>query len=89
MVNLKQLNKEELGKKLMPSKIYNFKFKEVFEDLYEKLYFDNVHYEINTRIDSSLLFRTKKDIEKGEELIIDYGDGWIESRGLLDGSKNK
>ena len=49
----------------------------------------NVQYEINARIDSSLLFRAKKDIEKGEELIINYGDGWIESRGLLDGSKNK
>ena len=49
----------------------------------------NVHYEKNSRVENSLLFRAKRDIDKGEELTVSYGEGWLQSRGLLDGSKSK
>ena len=49
----------------------------------------NIRYELNARVDSSLIFRAKRNIEKGQELTVSYGDGWLESRGLLDGSKSK
>ena len=48
MVNLKRINKFELGKLLIPEKIYKLKFKEELESLYEKLYFDNLNYYIIT-----------------------------------------
>jgi len=44
MVNLNKVNKYELGKSLMPEKIYKMKFKKNLENLYEKLYFDNFNY---------------------------------------------
>ena len=50
MVGLKQLNKEELGKLLVPEKIYKLNFKNEVEKLYQKLYFDNMHYEIVANI---------------------------------------
>jgi len=50
MVNLKILNKEDLGKLLLPEKIYKFKFKQELETLYKKLYFDNVNYKFITNI---------------------------------------
>ena len=50
---------------------------------------NNVIYEINSRIENSLVFKAKKDINKGDELTVSYGNGWLQSRGLLDGSKSK
>ncbi|MFW5704886.1 MAG: type II secretion system F family protein [Nanoarchaeota archaeon] len=44
MANLKNINKEGLGKVVMPDKIYKLKYKEELEKLYEKLYFNNLNY---------------------------------------------
>lgn len=44
MVNLKRLNKEELGKTLIPNKILTLKFKNELEHLTEKLEFNNINY---------------------------------------------
>ncbi len=43
MVNVRRFNKEELGKSLIPEKIYRLNFKEEFEKVYEKLHFDHVN----------------------------------------------
>ncbi|MFW6286014.1 MAG: type II secretion system F family protein [Nanoarchaeota archaeon] len=43
MVNFKQFTKEGLGKKLIPDQIYNFQYKKELQQLYEKLYFDNLN----------------------------------------------
>lgn len=43
-MNFKNINKNGLGEKLIPEKIYNFKYKSELESIYEKLYFDNIHY---------------------------------------------
>lgn len=43
-MDLRKINKNEFGKTLMPEYIYKLKYKEQLEKLYEKLYFDNIHY---------------------------------------------
>lgn len=43
-MNLKQINKKEFGEAMIPETIYKLKYKVELEKLYEKLYFDNIHY---------------------------------------------
>ncbi len=44
MVNLKKLNKFEIGEILIPENIYKLRYKQELESIYEKLYFDNLNY---------------------------------------------
>lgn len=50
MVNYRKLNKYEIGKILMPEKIYKFNFKDEMESLYMKLHFDNFNYYVITNL---------------------------------------
>lgn len=50
MVNLRKTNKYELGKTLIPQKIYKLEIKKELELVYQKLYFNNVNYIIITNI---------------------------------------
>jgi len=50
MVNLKKLNKFELGEILIPEKIYKLNYKKELENIYVKLKFDNLNYLIITNI---------------------------------------
>lgn len=50
MVNLKKLNKYEVGEILMPNKIYKLEFKKQYKKVYEKLNFDNFNYMIITNL---------------------------------------
>ena len=50
MVNLKKTNKFELGKSLIPERIYRLKYKEELEIVYQKLYFNNVNYVVITNL---------------------------------------
>ncbi len=43
-MNLRQINKKEFGEALIPENIYKLKYREELEKVYEKLYFDNIHY---------------------------------------------
>ncbi len=43
-MNLKNINKKTFGESIVPEKIYKFKYKLELEKVYEKLYFDNIHY---------------------------------------------
>lgn len=44
MINIRKLNKFEIGKALTPEQIYTLKYREEITNLYEKLYFDNFNY---------------------------------------------
>ncbi len=46
MVNLRLFQKEELGKVLIPEKIYKLNYKQELSNLYEKLYFRNLNYSV-------------------------------------------
>ncbi len=46
MLGLKKLTKEEFGKILLPEKIYTLHFKKELENVYSKIYFDNINYTI-------------------------------------------
>ena len=50
MFNLKKFNKYEFGKSLVPKNIYKLKYKEEMEEVYQKLYFDNLNYFVFTNI---------------------------------------
>ena len=43
-MNINKINKKEFGEALIPEKIFKLKYKEELENIYEKLYFDNIHY---------------------------------------------
>jgi pilus assembly protein TadC len=58
MVNFKQFNKSEFGKKLLPEKIYKFNYKNQLENLYMKLYFDNLNYNMIANIFALSVFLT-------------------------------
>jgi SET domain-containing protein len=34
-----------------------------------------------------LLFKARRDIAKGDEITVSYGEDWLKNRGLEDGSK--
>jgi SET domain-containing protein len=44
---------------------------------------NNAQYEIDTKQEGVLLFKAKKDIQKGEEITVNYGKEWFEGRGLI------
>ncbi len=48
MINLRNINKVELGKILMPTKLYKLEYRQECEKLYQKLYFKNPPYEFYT-----------------------------------------
>ena len=52
MVNYRIFDKYELGKVLIPQKLFptGFKFKQEFETLYEKSYFNNLNYYLITNL---------------------------------------
>jgi pilus assembly protein TadC len=50
MVNFRKTNKFDLGKSLIPEKIYVLKYKEELESVYQKLYYNNVNYIVITNI---------------------------------------
>lgn len=43
-MDIRKINKEEVGKYLTPEKIYKFGYKKELEKLYEKFYYDNFRY---------------------------------------------
>lgn len=46
MLMVKRLNKSEIGKALLPKKIFSLNYKQELEILHQKLYFDNLNYSI-------------------------------------------
>ena len=44
---------------------------------------NNAQYVIDTKQEGVLLFKAKKDIQKGEEITVNYGKEWFEGRGLI------
>ncbi len=48
MAAVRKIDKYELGKKLIPEKIYKLDFKRKLEELYQKLYFNNLNYTVVT-----------------------------------------
>lgn len=46
MVNILKINKKEIGRLLLPEKIFKLEFKKQFESVYEKLKFDNVDFNL-------------------------------------------
>lgn len=49
-MNLNKVNKKEFGEALIPEKIYKLSYRDELEKLYEKLYFDNIHYSVISNI---------------------------------------
>lgn len=49
-MDLTKLSKKEFGEALVPEQIYKLKYKAELEKLYEKLYFDNIHYSVISNI---------------------------------------
>lgn len=50
MVNIKKINKVEIGKSLLPEKILKLKFKEELESVYERINYDKLNYLVITNL---------------------------------------
>ena len=82
MAAIKKLNKVELGKILIPAKIYTLKFKHDLERLYTKLYFDNLNYLIvfNSFVISILVALLGYIL--GYQFVYNTFTGFIEAGGI-------
>jgi SET domain-containing protein len=83
--------KEEIGTKMMD---YVFDLDEHcyavcfgYGSLYNHAKRNNCQYEINLKKENTLLFKARRDIAKGEEITVSYGEDWLKNRGLTDGSR--
>ena len=50
MANIRNIGKEGFGKILMPEKIFKLEFKKEMQELYEKVFFDNINYLLITNL---------------------------------------
>ncbi len=56
MVNIRKINKESLGRYLIPEKLLTFNYRHELEKIYEKLYFDNINYNFITNLFAISIF---------------------------------
>ena len=71
-ISLKRFNKTEFGKLLVTEKMLKFNFKQELDRLYEKLYFDNINYDIITNLFALSILVSVTSFFIGYDFIYSY-----------------